>query len=340
MSTIAWQISAPEPAIAPHIPIIDAHMHFFEDGFLVDMFGRMMPEEFVSEIDKGGHNVAATVYVEALWRYRTWGPESLRRVGEIETVEAIARYYDKRPDGASKLCAGIVGSANLDVGEAIVPILEAQIEASPTRFCGVRDSLMSDPSLERAHIRMPMDASRQPEFRKAFAHLQPLGLSFDACILHTQVDQLVELARAFPETTIICNHVATPLGVGRFEGKRAEVFAEWKKGMIELGKCENIIMKLGGLGFRWVNLDLSGAKLPPNSERLAQAFEPYINHAIDAFSPERCMFESNFPVDGETFGYGTMWNAFKRVVQAFSHEEQLAMFYGTAKRAYKLDHLE
>ncbi len=335
MKSQVWEVAEAEPAIAPEIPIIDCHHHFWGDGHGGPaMFGALMPDILLAEIAKSGHRVTATVFAECLLSYRCEGRQALRCVGETEFVEAIATAFANAPDRTPKFAAGIVGAAELLLGDAVAPVLEAHIAASPTRFRGIRDWLSSHPDLPH-DLGIPPGKSRDPRFRAGFAQLGRRGLSFDALCTHPQLDEIAELAGKFPDTSIILNHLGGYIGVGRFSANPAESFAGWKQKIRELSCFDNVTIKLSGVGmaqngFGW------DAAAPPDSERLATACRPFVLSAIEAFSPSRCMFASNFPVDGVSFGYGVLWNAFKRIVSEFSIAEQNDLFSGTASRTYRL----
>src|SRR5436853_268471 len=172
--------------------------------------------------------------------------------------------------------------------------------------------------------------------REGFARLHPLGLSFDAWMYHTQLGELIDLARAFPETPIVLDHVGGPIGIGPYAGRRDAVFAEWRTRITELAGCPNVQVKLGGLGMRLFGFDLHEGELPPSSEQLAAAWRPYVETCIAAFGANRAMFESNFPVDKGSGSYQVFWNAFKRIAAGCSATEKAALFAGTASRFYRL----
>ncbi len=176
-----------------------------------------------------------------------------------------------------------------------------------------------------------------PRVREGFARLGPLGLSFDAWMYHTQLGELVDLARAFPETPIVLDHVGGAIGLGPYTGKRDEVFAGWSARIRELAECPNVHIKLGGLGMRMFGFTHYMGELPPGSEELAAAWRPYIETCIAAFGPGRAMFESNFPVDKGSCGYAALWNAFKRIAQAIPLAEKAALFSGIASKFYRLE---
>ena len=153
---------------------------------------------------------------------------------------------------------------------------------------------------------------------------------------HTQLDDLTDLARAFPETPIVLDHVGGVIGRGPYAGKRDEVFAGWRRDIKELARCPNVHVKLGGLGMRLFGFDLHEQPKPPTSERLAEVWRPYIETCIAAFGVDRSMFESNFPVDKTSCSYTALWNAFKRIAADCSPAEKAALFSGTASRFYRL----
>lgn len=221
------------------------------------------------------------------------------------------------------------------LGNEVTPVLEAHIEASPTRFRGIRELLASDPDIYQS-LNIPSGKSRDARFHAGFGQLARFGLSCDLLCAHTMLTELIELAQAFPDTSIILNHLAGPIGVGRFRGKRGEVFADWRAKISKLAGCPNVTMKLSGFGADLMGFGWNRAATPPDSDTLSAAFRPYILAAIEAFSPSRCMFASNFPVDGASYTYGVLWNAFKRVAASFSRAEQNELFRGTASRVYRL----
>ncbi|HEX3414706.1 MAG TPA: amidohydrolase family protein [Stellaceae bacterium] len=285
-----------------------------------------------------GHNITATVYLEWLSMYRGTGPTDLRPVGEIEFANGVAAMAASGTYGKTQVCAGIVGYADLTLGAAVEKVLEAMIMAGGGRFRGIRFITASHPDQAAwgSMVTRPEGLLTDKRVRGGFERLAPLGLSFDAWMYHTQLGELVELARAFPETPIILDHVGGPIGLGRYAGKRSEVFAEWSGRIRELAACPNVHIKLGGLGMRMFGFDLHTRELPPSSEELAAAWRPNIETCIAAFGPERAMFESNFPVDKGSCGYAALWNAFKHIAAGCSPAEKAALLAGTATKFYRL----
>ena len=285
-----------------------------------------------------GHNITATVYLEWLSMYRAEGPIELRPVGEVEFANGVAAMSASGKYGPARVCAGIVGYADLALGAPVEKVLEAQIAAGGGRFRGIRfiSATHPDQAAWGSMVSRPEGMLRDPRVREGFARLAPLGLGFDAWMYHTQLGELIELARAFPETPIVLDHVGGAIGLGRYAGSRDEVFAEWGTRIRELAACPNVHIKLGGLGMRMFGFDVHMGEMPPSSEELAAAWRPYIETCIAAFGPDRAMFESNFPVDKGSCGYAALWNAFKRIAAGCSAAEKQALFSGTAAKFYRL----
>ncbi len=328
-----WLASRREEALEPDLPIVDPHHH------LIDRpeSGTYLLPDLLADIDSG-HNVIATVYLEWLSMYRADGPVEMRPVGEVEFANGVAAMAASGGYGKTRVCAGIVGHADLAIGAPVKKVLEAMIVAGGGRFRGIRHiaSMDADQAAWGATAVRPMGLLRDGKVREGFAQLAPLGLSFDAWVYHPQLGDVVDLARAFPQTPICLNHVGGAIGLGRYKGKRDEVFADWSARIKELAACPNVHVKLGGLGMKMFGFDVHEGKLPPSSEQLATLWRPYIETCITAFGPNRAMFESNFPVDKGSYGYGVYWNTCKRLAQGASAAEKADLFRGTASRFYHL----
>jgi predicted TIM-barrel fold metal-dependent hydrolase len=328
-----WLDRRREEIIEPDLPIVDPHHH------LVDRpeTGRYLLPDLLADLG-AGHNITATVYLEWLSMYRATGPAELRPVGEIEFANGVAAMSASGTCGKPQVCAGLVGYADLALGAEVERVLEAMIVAGGGRFRGIRFITASHPDQATwgSMVTRPQGLLVDEQVREGFARLAPLGLSFDAWMYHTQLGELVDLARAFPETQIVLDHVGGPIGLGRYAGKRDEVFAEWRGRIRELAACPNVHIKLGGLGMQMFGFDLHTGAMPPSSQELASAWRPYIETCIAAFGPERAMFESNFPVDKGSCSYAALWNAFKHIAAGCSAAEKTALFAGTATRLYRL----
>jgi L-fuconolactonase len=342
-----------ETILEPDLPIIDPHHHLWDRLAMVgdpsapvghdfEQVFRSTPryllDELMSDLS-GGHNVRATVFVECHAMYRTDGPDAMKPVGETEFVNGVATMAASGLYGPARPCAGIVGHVDLGaIGSGATAVLEAHIAAGGARFRGVRQHGGYDAD---ASVLGPLGNTApglyaSSRFRDGFATLAPLGLSFDAWVLEPQIPEVIDLARAFPDTQIVLDHTGTPIGMASYRGKRLERFGVWRNNIRELAKSPNVTLKLGGLAMVWPGFDCFMADPPQTSEQMAVDWKPYIETCIEAFGPERCMFESNFPVDRCGATYPVLWNAFKRLAEDYSADEKTALFSGTATNFYKL----
>ncbi len=338
-----------ETILDPDLPIVDPHHHLWdrrnyatpaapEHPFMTAIADarRYLLDELIA--DTQTHKVVATVFVECGAFYKADGPIELRGVGETEFVNGVAAMGASGLYGDFRPCAGIVSKADLLLGDAVKPVLEAHIRAGGGRFRGIRNSASFNADkdvlgpLNRVEEGLYLDAT----FRKGFAHLAPMGLTFDAWLLEPQLPDLIDLARTFPDQTIILDHVGTPLGLASYDGRLPERFGVWRDNIRELAKSPKVKVKLGGLAMCFCNFPSFLSQPRASSEQLAAEWGPYIETCIEAFGPERCMFESNFPVDMGACDYATLWNAFKRIAAGASADEKTALFSGTATAVYGL----
>jgi predicted TIM-barrel fold metal-dependent hydrolase len=256
-------------------------------------------------------------------------------VGETEYVNGVAAMSASGIYGGSRVCAAIVGYADLRAGAAVRQLLAAHVRAGGGRFRGIRQQAQFDEALgSMARRKPPQGLLSDPDFRAGFAELAPLGLHFDAYLYGSQLDDLRNLAAAFPDTTIILNHVGAPLLIGPYAAHREAVFQQWREAIMRLAECRNVVVKLGGLGMMGFGFDFHLRDIPPSSDDLAQAWRPFIAACLDAFGPERCMFESNFPVDKQSCGYPVLWNAFKKLSSHLPAADRARVFLGTAQQVY------
>jgi len=316
-----------EAALDPDLPIIDPHHHFSEHwgGYLVGDLAKDMA---------AGHAVAATIYIQCGHAYRTGGPDHLKPVGETEYVIEQTAAAGK---GAGGIAAGIVGYADLRLGERVGEVLAAHVEAGQGRFKGIRQSGARHEAFKHGVLpRPPKGLYGDPAFRQGYATLAQHGLSFDAWIYHPQIDEVISLAQAFPDIPLILDHVGGVLGVGPYQNDRAGALKEVLPGLRRLAACPNVRIKLGGLGTATFGFDFDELDRPPGSAELAAAWRPYFEPCIEMFGAQRCMFESNFPVDRRVAEYAVLWNAFKRIAASATPDERSALFHGTAAATYKL----
>ena len=325
----AWLLRLQEEIIEPDLPIVDPHHHLWEraGGYFLD--------EILADTNSG-HNVVATVFSQCGYSYRTDGPEELRSVGETTFVAAVAEECERRNE-KTRICAGIVGAGDLLLGNKVDALLEAHIEEGHGRFRGIRHISARHEAFSASLLGRPQEhLFSDPTFRTGFGRLQAFNMTFDAWLYHTQIDELTALARAFPDTPIVLNHTGGPLGVGPYVGKRDTVFTHWLASMKTLATCPNVHVKLGGLAMAVIGFEFHKEPIPPSSGELSTAWRPYIEACIEHFGADRCMFESNFPVDKGMCSYPVLWNAFKRIASGASATEKASLFHDTASNFYRL----
>jgi predicted TIM-barrel fold metal-dependent hydrolase len=332
-----WLDLVKEEIIEPDLPICDPHHHLWDRNSHQPIQPRYLLDEILEDIN-GGHNIVSTVFIECGAMFKTDGPEHMKPVGETEFVNGIAAMSDSGIYGNAKISAGIVGTVDLTIGELSGEVLDAHIAAGGGRFRGIRRAVAWDAAdvIRNHRTEPPAGLLLQDKFRRGFAELGPRGMTFEAWCYHTQIAEVTDLARAFPDTTIILDHFGGPLGTGPYAGKAKEVFETWKPLIRELATCENVFAKLGG-----INMDVNGFAWhekpnPPSSAALADATRRYYDYAIEAFGANRCMFESNFPVDKLSCSYQVVWNTFKRIASGATATEKAALFHDTATKVYSL----
>lgn len=331
-----WLASQPEGAIDPTQIVVDAHHHLYDRPGL-----RYLLEDYLADI--GGHDIRASVFVQARAMLRADGPVELQPLGETEFVNGVAAMSASGIYGSRRVCAGIVGFADLGLGDAVRPILERQIMAggglagAGGRFCGIRQTLCWDEDAGLLNPAYPTTSAMMESsaFREGFAHLPALGLSFDAWALFPQLSRLAALARAFPETRIVLNHCGGIVRIRGYEG-RDEVYDHWRAGISDLAQCANVSVKLSGLGMRMVGFGLDGLPQAPSSALLAERWRPWIEHCIESFGADRCMWGSNFPVDKGSSSLTVGLNAMQRLTGSATAEERNDIFWRSAKEFYRL----
>ena len=332
-----WLALTQEPILEPDLPICDPHHHFWDFRTARIPYQRYLLHELAADM-QSGHNVRSTVFIEARAMYRVDGPEEMRPIGEVEFVQGLAAASASGLYGPGRAAASIIGHANLLLGDRVASVLEALKAASPNRFRGIRHSVTWDPHPEventAAHRMQAQLANEQ--VRAGARLLARMGLTLEGWMYFPQLPELANFARAIPNLQIILNHIGGLIRTGPYAGKDDEVLATWRRGIDAVAECPNVTIKLGGMGMPRTGFDWHARARPIGSEELAAAMSPYMNYCIEKFGPNRCMFESNFPVDKVSFSYHVMYNAFKRLSHSYSASERTAMFHDTAVRVYRV----
>ncbi|WP_256600628.1 MULTISPECIES: amidohydrolase family protein [unclassified Pseudomonas] len=324
-----WYADSPETILDPGRRIIDAHFHF------TDHWAGYGLNEQLADVE-AGHRVEATVFIQCGWNYRATGPEPLKPVGETEAVTRIAEQA--LAQGArAEIAAAIVGHADLTMGAAVEDVLVAHQEAANGRFRGIRCAAARSEAFRFGVLPRPeRQLFADPNFRRGLQQLAKHELAFDAWIYHTQIQEVVDLARAVPEVPIVLDHLGGILGVFEHAQRRREVFAEWQRSVRQLADCPNVFVKIGGYAIAISGYHFEQYLTPPSSQLLAELWRPTAEFVIETFGAERCMFESNFPVDRAAGHYATVWNAFKLIAQSASESEKERLFSGTAAQVYRI----
>ena len=332
-----WLALTVEETLEPDLPICDPHHHLWE--FKPEHTQpRYLLDEILEDLN-AGHNIVSTVFIECGAMFKTDGPEPLKAVGETEFVRGITAMSASGLYGDARVAKGIIGTCDLKIGAAAADVLDAQISAGGGHFKGIRLGMAWDKHDEVSNHRTNPagDMVLRNDFRAGFKHLAPRNLSYEAWCYHPQIPDVTDLARAFPDTIIILDHFGGPIGIGPYQGKDKEVYAEWQRSIDELALCENVRAKLGGInmevnGFAWHE-----KPKPPTSRELCEATRPYYEYTIEKFGVDRCMFESNFPVDKLSCSYNVLYNSFKRLTANYSAEDKAKLYHDVAVTTYKLD---
>lgn len=331
-----WLNQLIEDPILPNIPIIDPHHHLWDVGF-----GRYYIEELLEDINSSGHNILSTVYIMSSSNTKIYskdGLEEFKPLTEIEFATSEGKRADLIPNNKVKVNASIVGSVDLTYGNKLKPVLEKAVNISEGRLKGIRMLLAShtDPRISSGAVKSDLGLMLHPNFIDGAKCVQDANLSLDFWIYHTQLNEMEKIARALPDLTIILNHIGGPIHIGEYEGKQAATHREWRSAMMRLSRIPNINVKLGGLGMAVNGAKFHNSKFPPNSVQLSDVWKPWIYETIDMFGFDRCMFESNFPVDKGSCSYGALWNAFKILAKDMSDDEINKLFSKNAAKIYKI----
>lgn len=343
-----------EAILEPDLPIVDPHHHLWDLRPMVPMF----PEPhhaFIAAIAQKsyygfdalredtatGHNIVATIFMECGAFYDADRTEDFKCVGEVEFVNGVAAQSASGLYGNYRACAGIIGHANMMLGDRAAPVLEALVAAGNGRFRGIRHqgAWDADPDVLGPPFHAPEGLYNSASFREGFAHLGTMGLTFDAWVLEPQLGDVIDLAKAFPDQPICLDHCGTPLNIAGYKGTLEGNFERWVASIRELGKLQNVSVKLGGLAMAFCGMPETGPASGKGSEELAALWRPYIETCIDTFGPERAMFESNYPVDHWGASYPVLWNAFKRITSGASTDEKTALYSRTATQFYGLENV-
>ena len=328
-----WLAQVKEEIIDPELPIIDPHHHLWNgDNQLAGSFPYLI--ENLSEDTNSGHNIVGTIFMECAQGYYQEGEDKYKPIGETEYVMKIIKDAKKRSNSANII--GIISFADLMLGSKVKDVLNQHILIGEGLFKGIRHAAGWDQSNEihNSHSNPIKNIYYDPSFRKGAEELIKLNLTFDSWHYHNQISDLSIFAKDYPELTIIHDHFGGPLGVGPYQGKKQEIFKKWKDDISQLSENKNVHSKLGGLAMPVNGWNFHKQDKPATSDQIIEMHYDYYLHAIECFGVDRCMFESNFPVDRRSISYHVLWNAFKKMVSNYSNEDKNKLFFQNAKDVY------
>lgn len=324
-----WLAMLQEEILEPELPIIDPHHHLWvRNGYTY-----LMPE-LAADL-ASGHNIIATVFAECHSMYRADGAEVQRSLGETEFVRGQAAMSASGGFGSTRACEVMFGNVDLTLGSGVEPIIEQHIEASGGGFRGLRLSSGWHADRKIPNVADQANLLIDPRVNEAVDVINRMGLSLDCWLYHPQLDEVAQLADAYPDLIIILNHVGSPILGGPYRGRTHEVFAQWSAAIARVSERENVYVKLGAMPIRMPSYD-GDRTLPPSSQEVATAWRPWMETCIEAFGSARSMYESNFPVQKRWCSYQVCWNAFKRISESASATEKADLFAGAAARAYRM----
>ncbi len=329
-ANLEWLALRREEIVEPELPIVDPHHHLWNLPT-----NRYLLDEALDDFT-AGHHITHTVHVQCRSMYRADGEEEMKPVGETEFVNGIAAQSASGEYGQVRVAAGIVGTTDLLLGKQVEPVLDAHMRAAGPRFKGIRPSVVWHADSRVRPLDIPSGILMDSRAREAISCIERRGLSLDLWAFFTQLDEVLDVCRSFPNLTVVVNHLGGPIGIGPYEGRREEVFSEWSTRLRLLSECENVVIKIGGLGMRYAGFRFNEPPLPPSSDALVDSWRMYVHECIDIFGTARYMFESNFPVDRGMFSYNVLWNAFKKLTKNYTPEERNQLFSGTASQTYRL----
>ena len=328
-----WIAQIKEEIINPELPIIDPHHHLWNgDNQLAGSFPYLI--ENLNEDTFSGHNIVGTIFMECAQGYYLDGEEKYKPVGETEFVINLIKDSEKLSKSTNIM--GIIGFADLMLGHEVKDVLNTHLSKGEGLFRGIRHAAGWDKNNEihNSHSNPIENIYHNKSFMKGAEELINLKLTFDAWHYHHQINDLSIFAKKYPELTIIHDHFGGPLGVGPYEGKKEEIFKKWKDDISLLSESKNVYAKLGGLAMPVNGWNFHKQNKPASSDQIVDMHHEYYLHTINCFGVERCMFESNFPVDRRSVSYHVIWNAFKKMVLGYSDEDKNKLFFKNAKDVY------
>lgn len=327
-----WLALHTEEIISPEQEIVDAHHHLWDRSY-----SRYLFDELLSDF-KSGHCIIGSVYVQCKSMYRQDGDPDFQSVGEVEFINGVAAQFASGQYGEILGCQGIVGFADLQLGDCVEPVLERLLQAGGGRLKGIRNTTAwHADSMVVSNPNPPAPGLLQTaQFLQGCKKLSHQDLVLDIWAYHTQLSEVYAVALQCPDLVIVLDHVGGPLGIGHDAIRDETGFKFWREQMKKIAQLSNVKVKIGGFGMKIIGQPFYREPIPPTSIVLANTWRNYVEAVIEMFGPQRCMFESNFPVDKGMFSYQVLWNTFKRLSLGYSETERNFLFRDCARETYRL----
>ncbi len=330
-----WLDLYKEDALLPNLEIIDPHHHLWNLEF-----GKYLNDDFIEDIQKSGHNIKASVYIMSSANTKIYN-NNLNESSTLPEIKFAYEQYLESKNNKLNQCSvnnSIVGALDLRYGNKLTSVIEKGLEISNGKLTGIRMLLAAhkDERVSSGAVKTKPSIMLDPNFMEGAKVLEKNNLSLDFWIYHTQLNELEFIAKTLPNLSIILNHIGGPIHIGPYEGKQGITHREWRRSMMRLSVFPNIKVKLGGLGMKVCGSKFYLNSKPPTSDQLSELWKSWFFETIDLFGIDRCMFESNFPVDKGSCSYGVLWNTFKKITDNFSNGERNKLFYQNAKETYNI----
>ncbi len=294
------------------MPAVDAHHHLWDsmqhsypyltDGSRDRMHGKPLPR--VYSIDDYSRDIAGLNIVKSVHIQCGWNPAD--PVGETRWLDSIAQQ--------TGYPTAIV--AHADLSDPAVERTLAAHRAASSRLRGIRQHVGWHDN-PRYRLAGRPDMLRDPAWQRGFALLGKFDLAFELQAFYPQFQDAAELAARFPQTPILLGNAGMPVD------RAPDAIASWREELRRLAARPNVYAKIGGFSMvdhHWT----------PDS------IAPFVSDLIGIFGVDRCMFGSNFPVDGLYQDFGGMWRDYHAVVAELPEADRHKLFHDNAVRVYRL----
>ncbi|ENW80504.1 hypothetical protein F909_01790 [Acinetobacter sp. ANC 3929] len=289
-----------------------------------------LPEHY--QTDTSLFSVESVVHVEANWHHH-------KGFGVVEETDWIQQLDFK----AQGLKLGAIVATADPRDRKFKDILKAHQDVSPL-FRGIRKMAAwhQDSGVYRWCDRPHLYQNKK--FLKGFEQLAKMGLSFDAWGYSSQLNEITALAQQFPDTPIVVDHLATPVGlfgaVGKKTGKtlaqRNAIFKQWQHDIAHLAEQKNVHAKISGLMMPVLGHTYYKQHRTATIAEMASLLTPLIQHAIAVFGIERIMYASNFPMDKPNTTLNDLIHAYIQMIAPYGDQALHAIFRQNAANFYQL----